>query len=72
MLPKTEDIDSNVSLISPETSVELSEVSVDSSKRNASVAKTRKFELLCVCQKNEGQFEHSPDQLVRFFLASLN
>jgi hypothetical protein len=39
--------DSNVSLISPETSVELSEVSVDFSERNASVAKTRNFELLC-------------------------
>jgi hypothetical protein len=34
-------------LTSPETSVELSEVSVDFSDRNASVAKTRNFELLC-------------------------
>jgi hypothetical protein len=41
------EIDSNVSLISPETSVELLEVSVDFSERNASVAKTRSFELLC-------------------------
>jgi hypothetical protein len=39
--------DSNVSLISPETFVELSVVSVDFSDRNASVAKTRNFELLC-------------------------
>jgi hypothetical protein len=37
--------DSNVSLISPKTSVELSEVSVDFSERNASVAKTLNFEL---------------------------
>jgi hypothetical protein len=35
--------DSNVSLISPESS----DVSVDFSERNASVAKTRNFELLC-------------------------
>jgi hypothetical protein len=39
--------DSNVSLMSPKISVELSEVSVDFSERNASVAKTRNFELLC-------------------------
>jgi hypothetical protein len=38
--------DSNVSLISPETSVELSEVSVYFPKQNASVAKIRNFELL--------------------------
>jgi hypothetical protein len=40
--------DSNVSLFSPETSVELSVVSVDFSERKASVAKTRNFELLCI------------------------
>jgi hypothetical protein len=39
--------DSNVSWISPKTSVELSEVSVDFSERNVSVAKTRNFKLLC-------------------------
>jgi hypothetical protein len=38
----------NISLISPDTSVELSEISVDFSERNASVAKTRNFELLCM------------------------
>jgi hypothetical protein len=36
--------DSNISLISPKTSVELSVVLVDFSERNASVAKTRNFE----------------------------
>jgi hypothetical protein len=35
-------------LISTETSVELSELSVDFSERNASVAKPRNLELLCV------------------------
>jgi hypothetical protein len=35
-------------LISPETSVESSDGSVDFSERNASVAKTRNFELLCI------------------------
>jgi hypothetical protein len=40
--------DSNVSFFSPETSVELLEVSVDFSERNASVSKTRNFELLCM------------------------
>jgi hypothetical protein len=44
--------DSNFSLISPGTLVELSEVSVDFSERNASVAKTRIFELLCSVRKN--------------------
>jgi hypothetical protein len=40
--------DSNVSLVSLETSIEKSEVSVEFSERNASVAKTRNFELLCM------------------------
>jgi hypothetical protein len=40
-------------LISPETLVELSKVSVDFSERNASVAKTRNFELLFVCKTFE-------------------
>jgi hypothetical protein len=41
------EIDSNVSWVSAETSVEWLKVSVDFSERNASVAKTRTFSLLC-------------------------
>jgi hypothetical protein len=40
------EIDPNVSLVSPETLVEKSEVSVEFSERNASVVKTQNFELL--------------------------
>jgi hypothetical protein len=43
--------DSIVSLVSPETSVEKSEVSVEFSERNASVAKTRNYVLLCIFSK---------------------
>jgi hypothetical protein len=51
-------------MISPETSVELSEFSVDFSERNTSVVKTRNFELHTVYPK-DSEFQNSLDEVLQ-------